>query len=311
MGSFWSQPIRVECTDKVQLITCRTINSALWFVNNKKLENMLLAYLAKYAEKYGVLLYAFSVVGNHYHMVAKFPLGHRSEFFRDFNARVAQAVRYCVPNYLGGPLFERRFTPQILILDEDVENYFFYCALQAVSSGLCKNTSDYQEYNSFHDASCGITRKFKLLSYGKYNAAKRSNPNANIKDFEEEYLLKYERLPGFEALSAKKYKQRLLHTLELRRQEIIKDRTARKKGFLGKENLRKVIPGSYPLNTKKGGIRPLVLSVCQEAKKQYLSWYFGVVSDFKSAVLQYRSGLLDVEFPPGTFRPPGMCINSC
>ena len=47
MGSFWSQPIRVECTDKVQLITCRTINSALWFVNNKKLEQMLLAYLAE------------------------------------------------------------------------------------------------------------------------------------------------------------------------------------------------------------------------------------------------------------------------
>lgn len=188
MGSFWSQPIRVECTDKVQLITCRTINSALWFVNNKKLEYMLLAYMAKYAEKYGVLLYAFAVVGNHYHMVARFPCGQRSHFFRDFNARVAEAVRFCVPNYLGGPLFERRFTPQVLVLDTDVENYFYYCALQAVSSGLCQKVSEYSEYNSFRDAANDQVQVFKLFSYGKYNAAKRNNSNVDIKDFEKQAI---------------------------------------------------------------------------------------------------------------------------
>jgi len=308
MGSFWSQPIRVECTDKVQLITCRTINSALWFVNNKKLEYMMLAYLAKYAEKYGVLLYAFAIVGNHYHMVAKFPLGHRSEFFRDFNARVAQAVKHCVPNYLGGPLFERRFTPQVLMLDEDVENYFFYCALQSVSSGLCKKTSDFQDYNSFHDASCGIARKFKLFSYGKYNAAKRNNPNVNIMDFEKEYSLRYALLPGYENLTVKHYKTKLYQILETRRLEIIEDRTARKKGFLGKERLRQVHPGSYPFSSKKGGIRPLVLSACQQAKQQYLNWYFAIVSDFRTAVDNYRKGVFSTEFPQGTFRPPGICF---
>lgn len=309
MGSFWSQPIRVECTDKAQLITCRTINSALWFVNNKKLEQMLLAYLAKYCEKYRVLLYAFAIVGNHYHMVARFPNGGRSEFFRDFNARIAQLVHYCVPNFLGGPLFERRFTPQILPLDKDVENYFIYCALQAVSSGLCKNITDYNEYNSFHDASCGITRKFKLVSYGKYNAAKRTNPKVSIKDFEKEYILRYARLPGYENVSRNQYKSILLKKTEARRQTLIADRLAQKKGFLGRENLNKVSPGSYPHISKKGGIRPLVLSENGEAKANYLSWYFQIVEDFRSAVRLYRSGSFDVHFPIGTFRPPGMCIN--
>lgn len=309
MGSFWSQPIRVECTDKAQLITCRTINSALWFVNNRKLENMLLSYLAKYAEKYGVLLYAFAIVGNHYHMVARFPLGQRSHFFRDFNARVAEAVRYCVPNYLGGPLFERRFTPQVLALDTDVENYFFYCALQAVSSGLCEKVSDYAEYNSFQDAVNDRVRVFTVSNYGKFNAAKRTNPNADIKDFQTKHLLKFERLPGLEHLERSQYKAELLHKLEQRRQEIVTDRKARKKGFFGRANLLKVIPGSYPQNSKKGGIRPLVLSACQEAKKQYLKLYFDVVSEFKAAVLEYRRGVFDTAFPPGTFRPPGLCVN--
>ena len=311
MGSFWSQPIRVECTDKAQLITCRTINSALWFVNNRKLEYMLLAYLAKYAEKYGVLLYAFTLVGNHYHMVAKFPLGQRSFFFRDFNARVAQAVKHCVPNYLGGPLFERRYTPQVLLLDEDVENYFLYCALQPVHSGLCERGSDYCDYNSFYDASSQIVRKFKLFNYGRYNAAKRYNSNISRKDFVQEYDLKYERLPGHEALSARDYKLKLQSKLEKRRKDIVHDRSVRNKGFLGRDKLLRVVPGSYPRNSKKGGMRPLVLSVCREAKNRYLSWYFSVIGEFKSAVAKYRSGEFDVEFPAGTFRPPGMCIDSC
>jgi len=271
---------------------------------------MILAYLAKYAEKYGVLLYAFTIVGNHYHMVARFPEGNRSAFFRDLNARVAQAVKYCVPNYLGGPLFERRFTPQILPLDEDVQNYFFYCALQSVNSGLCKKISDYQDYNSFNDAASNRTRTFKLFSYGNYNAAKRNNPNLNIKDFEEEHTLQFERLPGFENASSKQYKVEMHNLLEQRRLEIVKDRIARKKGFLGKDNLKKVIPGSYPHSTKKGGIRPLVLSVCRKAKNEYLNWYFSIISEFKKCVEKYRNNEFDIPFPQGTFRPPGTCIRS-
>ena len=44
---FWSQPLRVEAPEYAQLATSRCINSALWFVNNKKLEERIYAFLAK------------------------------------------------------------------------------------------------------------------------------------------------------------------------------------------------------------------------------------------------------------------------
>ena len=88
----------------------------------------------------------------------------------------------------------------------------------------------------------------------------------------------------------------------------MKDRIAKDKGFFGKENLRKVVPGSTPRNTKKGTMRPLVLSCCMEAKRSYLSFYFGVVANYRKAVERYRRGDFSVEFPPGTFRPHGMCL---
>ena len=306
MGKTWSQPPRVEDTEHVQLSTSRTVNSALWFVNNKPLENQVLAYLAKYVQKHNVQLYAFVIVGNHYHIEVEFPDGNRAEFFRDFNARFAEAVRYKVPEFLGGPLFERRFTPQILPLKEDVEDYFYYCALQPVSSGLCMRISEYDSYNSFSDAVRDITRKFKLLRRGDYNAAKRYNPNVSLKDFTDIYELSYKRLPGYEELSHKEYVNLMHDKLEKRRVELIKKHQEKNKSFLGREALRQVVPGTLPFKTKKGGARPLVLSRCQEAKKQILDWYFGILSEYKIASGKFRRGHFSVEFPVGTYRPPGV-----
>ena len=65
MGKTWSQLLRVEDSEHVRLSSSRTINSVLWFVNNKALENHILAYLAKYVQKHSVELYAFVIVGNY------------------------------------------------------------------------------------------------------------------------------------------------------------------------------------------------------------------------------------------------------
>ena len=306
MGKTWSQPLRVEDSEHVQLSTSRTINSVLWFVNNKALENHILAYLAKYVQKHSVELYAFVIVGNHYHIEAEFPCGNRAAFFRDFNARFAEAVRYKVPEFLGGPLFARRFTPQALPLPTDVEDYFYYCALQPVSSGLCMRISEYDSYNSFSDAVLGRCRKYELFRRGDYNAAKRYNPAVSKKDFIDVYQLKYNRLPGYEDLGHKDYAKLMNAKLEKRRSELLKKRQSENKSFLGREALRKVVPGTLPFKTKKGGARPLVLSRCPDAKKRFLDWYFGILSAYKIASEKFRRGDFSVEFPIGTYRPPGV-----
>ena len=308
MGNFWSQPLRVECREFAQLCTSRTIASQLWFIYNKALEQRILAYLAKYQEKYSVIIYAFCILGNHYHLLAKFPFGGRSLFFRDLNARIAEAVRDFVAEHPGGPLFERRFTPQVLPLEQDIEKYFQYCALQAVSSGLTQTISEYAAYNSFADAASQIQREYTLFNYGAYNAARRTNPSVPRVDFIEKHTLSYSRLPQYEELSLAEYKKLMHQRVESKRQELVKNRLAEGKGFLGVEALSRVVPGSRPHSTKKGGLRPLVLSQCAEAKQQYLNWYFSIVEAYRRAVERYRRGEFGVCFPEGTFRPPGVCI---
>ena len=69
--------------------------------------------------------------------------------------------------------------------------------------------------------------------------------------------------------------------------------------------LRKVVPGSFPHSTKKGGWRPIVLTACQETRKRIIQWYIGVVRWYRDVSESYFSGEESVCFPPGTYKPPG------
>ena len=147
-----SQPLRVEDSELSWFSTSRCLHSKLWLVNNKKLEESFLGSLAKYQEKYAVTLYAFVIMGNHTHDVAKFSKRNRAAFKRDCNARFADAIKGNNPEHPGGPVFERRYSCEALPAEEDIEDRFFYCALRGVSAGLVEHIEDYPGYNSFDDA---------------------------------------------------------------------------------------------------------------------------------------------------------------
>jgi len=56
---------RFECRERASFLTTRSRNSELWFVNNPKLEQAILGYAARYAQRRKVKLYALAIEGNH------------------------------------------------------------------------------------------------------------------------------------------------------------------------------------------------------------------------------------------------------
>ena len=299
---------RIEDPFQASFLTTRSRNSELWFVNNPELEQAILGYLAKYSSRYAVKLYAFAVEGNHNQGVAKFPEMNRADFMRDLNSSIARAVPRYTEEYPGGIFWDRRYS-QEFIPDhpDDIEARFFYTVLQPVQDGLVPKISEYPGYNCFHDAIYGIERKFKVINWGKYNAAKKRNPRTPIKKYEEIVILRYERLPGYEHLSTKDYAELMKKKLEEYRLLVIKNREARGlKGFVGRAALLKIKRGSRPHKTKTSTIdskRPRVLSVCLERWKQSTEQYFSKYFDYQFASKEYRSGNLNVRFPEGMYRP--------
>ena len=298
---------RIENSALASFLTTRSRNSELWFVNNPILERVILGYLAKYSTRYGAKLYAFAIEGNHNQGVSKFPNCNRADFMRDLNSSVARAVPRFTEEYTGRRFWGRRYSQEFVPGNEDIEARFFYTVLQPVQDGLVSKISDYPGYNCFHDAIYGIERKFKVVNWQKYNAAKKKNPLISIKFFEEVVMLKYERLPGYDHLSVKDYAELMKRKLEVHRQRIINERKARGLTcFLGKAALLGTKRGSLPNKTKTSTInshRPRVLSVCPIRRQNCLAWYFSNYFAYRKASKEYRSGNLDAQFPPGMYLP--------
>ena len=300
------QPLRIEDEHTTSLITTRTRGSALWFVRSPKFEERVLAYLAKYQAIYGAIIYAFVFQGNHYHLVARFPRHNRALFMRDLNSIAARLTKIHIHDYDGGTLWARRYSEQALPRDEDIEEYFFYCALQPVKAGLCSRPSAYKSYNSFYDAADGVSRRYKVVDWTRFHEKERSNSKLSVKDFTNEYRLTFSRLPGYEGLSQREYRQVLLSKLEERRVKLVSERLEQGLSFLPPERLRKTVRGSKPFSTKtstRHSHRPLVLTCCMETKRAFLQMYFDVKAAFDFASKLYRKGIFDVDFPRGTYRP--------
>lgn len=294
---------RIETTNVANLTTVRSRNSELWLVNNRALENAILGYVAKYSNRYKVTLYAFASEGNHLHGTALFPEANRAHFMRDLNSSVARAVARHVPTYPGGRLWARRYSAEYLPEGADVEAKFFYTVLQPVQDGLVDKLSEYPGYNCFHAAACGIVETYKVINWGKYNDARRWR-EVKPEDFEEEFELRYARLPGCEGMSPGEYRSLMYRKLEEYRQKVLEKRATQ---AAGADALAGVVPGARPHQTKTStrlSHRPRVLSQNPKTRTQAMAWYFTCYADYHRASARYRAGELSVEFPKGTYKPP-------
>jgi REP element-mobilizing transposase RayT len=307
-----AQDLSFESEEFCFFATTRTMNSLLWFINNPKLTERILAHLAKCQEVYGVIIYAFVVMGNHYHLIARFPRRNKANFFRDFNSIISKLTYRYVEKFEGGKLWARRVRTQVVPNPEDIKERFFYASLNPVAAGIVKNLSEYDSYVSFSDAVFDRRRKFSIVNWTDYNNRKRFNRSLKPKDCAREYTLTYSRLPGYEELTKSDYINVMSAELEKRRSEIVDARTKDGKGFASCEALKSLTPGVRPKSTKtstRESKRPLVLTLCLETKKRFLDWYFSMLAAYKDASRRFRDGILDAPFPPGTFRPPHFCIS--
>lgn len=300
---------RLECRDIASFQTTRTRKSALWLINNNLLEHYILGYAARYATRYEVKLYALAIEGSHIHMPAHFPNANRAFFMRDFNSAVARAVARHQREYPGGPLWERRYSAELLPGNEDIEDRFFYTVLQPVNDGLVDDIKQYPGYNCFEDAVNGRDRKFKVVRWKEYNDARRWNPDVSIDKFTDLCSLKYERLPGYESLSQKEYVALMRKKLAQRTSEILRQRGG--KPSLGAAKLQRIRPGTLaksPKVSKRHNYRPRVLSKCPIRRAIGEAWYFSRRFKYQECSKRYRAGELDVIFPEGTYKPPVFTI---
>jgi hypothetical protein len=298
---------RIERDDIASFTTIGTRNHELWFINNPKLDAAILGYLAKFSKRYDVKIYAFAIEGTHKHEAAFYPKANRADFQRDLNSCTAKAVQRENPDYPGGSVFARSYSSEWVPTASDIEERFWYTVLQPMKDGVAERVSEFLGYHCFHDAIWGVERKYEVIDWTRYNKARKRKLNVKIKDFTEIITFKYERLPGYEQLSQRAYAEMMKKRFEEKRRATVTERYASGKGYLGVQGQLRIKAGQRAKNPKtsaRNHKRPRVSAKDPKVFRDTISWYFDMYFRYKEASRRYREGELDVEFPPGTYRPP-------
>ena len=102
---------------------------------------MFLALLQDAAKLWGVLVSAYCLMGNHYHILLQTPLGNLSRFMRHLNGVYTQ--RFNIAHWYDGQLFRGRF--KSILVEEDIYllELVKYIHKNPLKAGLVGRLEDY------------------------------------------------------------------------------------------------------------------------------------------------------------------------
>ncbi len=301
-----SRPLRDTDPSKIHLITCRTAQAELLLVPCSKMNQVVGGVLARYANLHKISLYGATVLSNHYHFLAQGGEGVIPKFAADVNREIAARVN----RMLGreGVLWGRRYDDQVTIEKMDSVEALVYIATNAVRHGLVSHPRLWPGISCYRQLLGASAQTFTFVEHSKYHAAKiaakRTGAVVHRKDYEKEYVLKFEHLPIFSNLSEEQRIAQINELVEKRTKEIQNERRRLGLGFLGRRAvLQQKRKGNFPKEVSKS-VRPrcytkslaALINFCQEERAKR--------EEYSEASFKFRLGHLLTEFPQFCFRPP-------
>jgi len=133
--------IRIEFEGGVYHITARgNERKKIFFCPDDR--SHFLSVLGKAASRYGIIIYAYSLMDNHYHMVIETPLGNLIKFMHSLNS--VYTGYFNRMHKRVGHLFQGRYKSIIVDKDSYLLAVVRYTHLNPVKAGIIANPEEYQ-----------------------------------------------------------------------------------------------------------------------------------------------------------------------
>ena len=301
-----ARPLRDTAPDKVHLITSRTAAAELLLVPGMELNGILGGVLARYAELFRVDVFGYCFLGNHYHLLVRAPEALLPRFVENLNREIAHRINRLLQRRL--PLWGRRYDDQVTVEATDALEALLYIVTNPVKHGLVRHPRSWPGIDSFKQLLSEKPREFYFTHYSEYKKAKHRalsrGEQVRISDYQTKHTLSLSQLPIFEGLSQAERTEKIEQLIEKRVTKLVRERLASGKGFVGRKVLlRQPKRGVFP-KTVSNSPRPPCYTKNPIAGQEYVENMKQKREVYSVASFRYRSGDLNVEFPPDCFKPP-------
>ena len=289
----------------IRHISIRTDGAAFRLLPDAKVNQIIGGILAKYQETFSIIIYAYTILSNHLHILARAPLGNLWRFEQAVNREIAKRIHKL--RGTRGHFWERRYDEQMVAEENDAFEAFLYVTCNAVSHGLVEHPLLWPGLNSYSHALSGKDREYIFTDYTAFGhacrKAKCKGKRVSIEAFQSRYKLQLRPLPRHEKLSLKERQEVLSKAIEERIAQIKAERRRNKLGYLGCKAVMRQHHSQIPQNVKRSP-RPICYTKSWEAKKRFMEWFFPWLEAFREASRKYRAGKLKVRFPEHSIMPP-------
>jgi REP element-mobilizing transposase RayT len=143
-----ARQLRIEFEDAFYHITSRGNLRDDIFFEDKDRERFL-EILSRTKERYGYLLHAYTLMGNHYHLLMETPKANISQIMQNINTSYTVFINR--KHRRSGHLFQGRFKGIIVDKDEYLVTLSRYIHLNPVRAGVVERPEDYRwtSYGAF------------------------------------------------------------------------------------------------------------------------------------------------------------------
>ncbi len=140
-----ARPLRIEYEGAFYHVTSRGNDRKKIFLSPTDYKKFL-SYLSDAVQKYGVILHAFILMGNHYHLIVETPKSGLSAFMHAVNS--AYTTYFNIKRKRAGHLFQGRYRSVLIEKDSYLLELSRYIHLNPVRAGLVEKPEDYP-YSSY------------------------------------------------------------------------------------------------------------------------------------------------------------------
>lgn len=151
-------------------------------------------YLESAISRYGAVVHAYCLMGNHYHLLLETPEGNLSQVMRHING--AYTTYFNVKRKRVGHLFQGRYKAILVEADEYALELSRYIHLNPVRAGMVERPGQYEwsSYNDYVRPTLGHDWLCRELIWGLLGG-KPAKKNAKYKSFVEQALIRASESP--------------------------------------------------------------------------------------------------------------------
>ena len=294
--------------DTVFAQTQRTVDRQFLFRPDPVVTNIIGASAARAQEKHPVKIYWLDMNINHEQTGigalsdSQEHLDNLIRFKQTFHRLLACELN----SYLGreGAVFSSPSRNVECIDDQGVEQQFFYALTNPVKDGLVDRVAHWKGFSSYSALALGQPETYRYVDYTAWHRAGGKRSTKPLEQFVKTIQLKYTPLPGWENLTPEKRQAKIRRECRALETHFRQEREREGRRAMGPEKLAKVNHRDRPKTAPKRTPKPVCHSGSAEKAKAYKKALKTFLNAYAVASAYFRSGVLEMQFPPGSIRPP-------